>query len=147
MEYKIGDIIKRPYWVTWGTVVDTQPGQVKLKGHVKNHPEAALWYNVDGVGWEKQDPKVAKIGDVVTGPAGTAWKYVIYDVEGPSLVRLSRENGAVKLGTWFELRNEPLWSINGVPCQEFFGNAAQKQPVTAPPPVDVPKRKKRVYNA
>lgn len=142
MEIKVGDSIKRPHWTTWATVIQMRPGEIKLKGHIKGSPELAFWYGVGLMEWEKQEPNVAKVGDIITDGYKT---YSVYEVDDTGKkVRLQNVNTLSKLTLWFFLPKEQHWSINGVLCSEFFGEHEAKKEA---PPVDVPARKKRIYNA
>ena len=134
-ELKVGMRIKREWWPVYRTVIEIEK------------EENTVLFN-DGwkgalVGTFTLEPNAAKIGDIITDGHGT---YSVYEVDDTGTrVRLQNMKTLIKLNLWFFLPDEPHWFINGVKCSEFFGNGAAQQP--APIPVDVPKRKKRIYNA
>lgn len=142
MEFKIGDVVKRPHWERFGVIVDQKPGLIRVRGMNKGEPELALWYNAATVDWEKKEPKGVKLGDVIKVEPHPDGNYTVTLVkEDGHTVKLQHFNGMPAHG-FYNLKDFPNWSINGVKCSQFFGEDVQQEDVNQSPP-----RKKRIYNA
>ncbi len=146
MKFKVGDKVKQTHWNSWGTIIDIKPELMQVQGHVPG--DLALWYFLHEAGegiWEKQKPNFVKIGDEIYVPwnVDQGSYYSVEEIDPEGQVKLRHKISKSLAHGWYHLKDHPHWSINGVLCSEFFG--VMQEDVA--PPVDAPKRKKRIYNA